>query len=71
MEKKISKEKFVNKDIHGREYNKNMLIIAMMIGSFVSILNQTVLSTALPQIMKYFNITASTGQWLTTAFMHC
>ena len=69
MEKKISKEKFVNKDIHGREYNKNLLIIAMMIGSFVSILNQTVLSTALPQIMKYFNITASTGQWLTTAFM--
>ncbi|MEQ8154733.1 MAG: MDR family MFS transporter [Clostridiaceae bacterium] len=69
MEKKVSVEKFINKDIHGKEYNKILLITAMMIGSFVSILNQTILSTALPQIMKYFDITASTVQWLTTAFM--
>lgn len=69
MEANIVKEKFVNKDIHGKEYNKMLLIIAMMIGSFVSILNQTILTTALPKIMEYFNITASTGQWLTTAFM--
>ncbi|MEQ8197626.1 MAG: MDR family MFS transporter [Clostridiaceae bacterium] len=69
MEKKVSEEKFINKDIHGKEYNKILLITAMMIGSFVSILNQTILSTALPQIMKYFDITASTVQWLTTAFM--
>ena len=69
MEANIIKEKFVNKDIHGKEYNKMLLIIAMMIGSFVSILNQTILTTALPKIMEYFNITASTGQWLTTAFM--
>jgi MFS family permease len=46
-----------------------LFIIAMMIGSFVTILNQTILSTALPQIMRYFQITASTVQWLTTAFM--
>lgn len=69
MEEKVLVEKFVNKDIHGKEYSRTLLIIAMMIGSFVSILNQSILSTALPQIMKYFNISASTGQWLTTAFM--
>jgi EmrB/QacA subfamily drug resistance transporter len=69
MEERVLEKKFINKDIHGKEYNKTMLIVAMMIGSFVSILNQTVLATALPQIMKYFKITASTGQWLTTSFM--
>lgn len=69
MKERVLEEKCVNKDIHGKEYNRMLLIIAMMIGSFVSILNQTVLSTALPQIMEFFNITASTGQWLTTAFM--
>ena len=69
MKERIIEEKFVNKDIHGKEYSRMLLIIAMMIGSFVSILNQTILATALPQIMVFFNITASTGQWLTTAFM--
>lgn len=69
MEEKVLKEKFVNKDIYGKEYNKTLLISAIMVSSFVTILNQTLLSTALPQIMKYFEINASTGQWLTTAFM--
>lgn len=69
MEEILYKEKSVDKDIYGKTYNKSLLITVMMIGSFVSILNQTLLSTALPQIMKYFQITASTGQWLTTAFM--
>ncbi len=61
--------KNVNTDIHGKAYSKGLLIIALMLGSFVSLLNQTLLATALPQIMNYFQITASTGQWLTTSFM--
>lgn len=69
MGEPILKENLVNRDIHGKEYNKMLLIIAMMIGSFVTILNQTILSTALPQIMEYFQVPASTVQWLTTAFM--
>jgi EmrB/QacA subfamily drug resistance transporter len=62
-------EIYANKDIHGKEYNKTLFIVTLLIGSFVSILNSTILSTALPHIMQYFNITASTVQWLTTAFM--
>jgi EmrB/QacA subfamily drug resistance transporter len=69
MEVRVSEKKFTNKDIYGREYNKMLLIVAVILGSFVSILNQTILSTALPSIMGYFKITASTVQWLTTAFM--
>lgn len=49
---------------------KNTMIIAVMVsGVFLAVLNQTVLSPALPSIMSDLNITASDGQWLTTAFM--
>lgn len=61
MKEKVLKAKIVSKDIYGKEYNKTLVIIAIMIGSFVTILNQTLLSTALPQIMKYFQINASTA----------
>lgn len=47
---------------------KSILGVILM-GSFVTILNQTLMSTALPSIMKEFSITATQGQWLTTAYM--
>ena len=50
--------------------SKDMFMIAIIIsGGFITILNQTVLSPALPSIMRDYGITASEGQWLTTAFM--
>ena len=36
---------------------------------FVAILNQTLLNTALPSIMRELNINESTSQWLVTGFM--
>ncbi len=68
-EEGISKESQTAKDIYGKAYHKSLLIIVMMVGSFVTILNQSILSTALPKIMEYFQLEASTVQWLTTAFM--
>ncbi|AQY52098.1 lincomycin resistance protein [Listeria weihenstephanensis FSL R9-0317] len=56
-------------DIQGKPYNRMLLMTVMLVGAFVAILNQTILSTALPHIMVDLNITASTGQWLTTAFL--
>ncbi|MDN6626844.1 MAG: multidrug efflux MFS transporter [Pisciglobus halotolerans] len=41
----------------------------IIMGSFVTLLNQTLISTALPRIMTEFSITATQGQWLTTAYM--
>lgn len=49
--------------------NRNAIVIVFIIGTFVTILNQTLLVTALPHIMRSFNITADKAQWLTTAFM--
>lgn len=49
--------------------NNFILIAVMLSGAFIAVLNQTVISPALPSIMKDLGITASDGQWLTTAFM--
>ncbi|GGD12500.1 MDR family MFS transporter [Pontibacillus salipaludis] len=49
--------------------NKVPLIIVLLSGAFAAILNQTLLATALPNIMADLNLEASTAQWLTTIFM--
>ena len=41
----------------------------LMIGSFVAILNQTLMISALPTLMHEFDVPSSTVQWLTTGFM--
>ncbi|MDG4942907.1 DHA2 family efflux MFS transporter permease subunit [Staphylococcus agnetis] len=48
---------------------RNKILVAMVFGMFITILNQTLLNTALPVINTDFNISASTGQWLMTGFM--
>ncbi len=49
--------------------NTTALLIVMLSGAFIATLNQTVISPLLPSIMRDLGITASDGQWLTTAFM--
>lgn len=51
-------------DLKGR----NLVIAILIIGAFISILNQTLLVTAVPVIMKDLDIPFSTAQWLTTGF---
>lgn len=53
-------------------YNKktrNLIIFVLMLGSFLTALTQTVLTSALPSIMSEFSVTADVGQWLTTIYM--
>src|SRR5690625_3164373 len=45
------------------------LIIVLLSGAFITILNQTLLGTALPPIMKDLQLTESTVQWLQSVFM--
>ncbi|KRL04577.1 major facilitator superfamily permease [Liquorilactobacillus oeni DSM 19972] len=46
-----------------------MLVLVLLIGTFCTVLNQTILATALPTLMKAFDISTSTVQWLTTGFL--
>lgn len=48
---------------------RNIIMIVIMMGSFLTTLTQTVLTSALPSIMSDFSVSANTGQWLTTAYM--
>ena len=41
----------------------------MLLSAFIAILNQTLLNTALPHIMKELNTSENTAQWLVTGFM--
>ncbi|GAB3061926.1 DHA2 family efflux MFS transporter permease subunit [Virgibacillus ainsalahensis] len=45
------------------------LMIVLISGAFVAILNQTLLGTALPHIMRDLNLDANTAQWLQSIFM--
>jgi DHA2 family lincomycin resistance protein-like MFS transporter len=45
------------------------LIGLLVFSAFVVILNETVMSLALPRLMADLDISAATGQWLTTGFL--
>ena len=45
------------------------MLIVLMLGLFMVILNQTLLSVAMPRMMAEFNVAATTIQWLSTGFM--
>ncbi len=59
----------MNVDANGKSYNKIMLVVILLVGTFCTILNQTILATAFPTLMKDFDISTSTVQWLTSGFM--
>lgn len=46
-----------------------LLIGVLVVAAFVMILNETIMSVALPRLMADLDITASTAQWLTTGFL--
>ena len=49
--------------------NRSPVVAVLLAGTFLAILNQTLLITATPHIMIDFNLSESSGQWVTTIFM--
>ena len=45
------------------------IMIALVLGAFVAILNETLLGNALNDLMQELNVEATTVQWLSTAYM--
>ncbi|CAG7627829.1 Multidrug export protein EmrB [Paenibacillus solanacearum] len=45
------------------------ILISLIIGAFFSILNETLLNIAFPELMVELNVTAPTLQWLATGYM--
>lgn len=48
---------------------QSTIVTLLLAGTFIAILNQTLMITAIPPIMEEMNITANSAQWLTTVFM--
>lgn len=49
--------------------NKKVLLTVLILGCFLSTLNQTLLNVVFSKLMVVFSISASTVQWLATGFM--
>lgn len=52
-----------------RDSRRLWFITTLLMGTFTMSISQSALSTAYPTLMRYFSISASTVQWLTTGFM--
>ncbi|MGG1573076.1 DHA2 family efflux MFS transporter permease subunit [Fictibacillus sp. NRS-1165] len=50
-------------------YKQSTIVALLLAGSFIAILNQTLMITAIPPVMEEMSITANSAQWLTTVFM--
>ncbi|MCL1950115.1 MAG: multidrug efflux MFS transporter [Turicibacter sp.] len=56
-------------DIHGRAYNRPMMVALLMVATFAGVLMQTSLGTMIPTLMGEFGIDMSTAQQATTWFL--
>ncbi len=48
---------------------KGPLLFIMILGAFIAVLNQTIMSVPIPKLMIEFNIATTTAGWLTTGYM--
>ena len=49
-------------------HKQRLMLIVIVVGTFVTVLNQTLVAPALPSIMEEMSVDAATVQWLTTGF---
>jgi DHA2 family multidrug resistance protein len=49
--------------------NRWVLLIIVMIGTFMSVLDTTIMNVAFPYIMSYFGANVEQAQWITTGFL--
>jgi EmrB/QacA subfamily drug resistance transporter len=56
-------------DIHGKKFSRFAMIALILVGTFGAMLMQTSLGTAVPTLMKDFNISMSVAQQATTWFL--
>ncbi len=52
----------------GLSRKQTLTLVVMIFGTFIAVLNQTLVTPALPSIMHDTGVNASTAQWLTTGF---
>ncbi|AJS60922.1 MDR family MFS transporter [Paenibacillus sp. IHBB 10380] len=56
-------------EIHFKNLKRTPILVALMTGAFAATLNETLLSNALTVLMGEFQVSATTIQWLSTAYL--
>lgn len=65
----MAKNKSVAMDINGNPFSRSAMVAVLLIGTFAGVLMQTSLGTAIPTLMRDFDITLATAQQATTWFL--
>lgn len=65
----MNKQSSMNVDIHGKKYNRKVVFALILFATFAGVLMQTSLATALPTLMRDFDIDLSTAQQASTWFL--
>lgn len=63
----ISKNQFTSFNLGKKE--KVIMLTILVLGSFMALLNQTLLNVAIPELSKVFQLDVNTVQWLSTGFI--
>ncbi|WP_419154826.1 MDR family MFS transporter [Weissella minor] len=56
-------------DVHGKPYNRTIMVALILVATFAGVLMQTSLGTAIPTLMDAFDINLATAQQATTWFL--
>ncbi|OPJ61189.1 MDR family MFS transporter [Clostridium oryzae] len=51
------------------QFNVKAIMFTLLLGSFISLFNETILNVAFPQLMEQMKVNANTVQWLTTGYV--
>ncbi|MBM6645949.1 DHA2 family efflux MFS transporter permease subunit [Bacillus sp. RIT 809] len=69
-QEQVKQEKeMLKRQLSVENVNVKAVVTVLILGMFISILNQTIINVALPPLMNEFNVSTSTAQWLITGFM--
>jgi len=55
--------------VENKKFNVLPIMIVLLLGGFISLINETILNVALSKLMVEMHVTAGTVQWLATGYM--
>ncbi|WP_347460555.1 MFS transporter [Clostridium sp. DMHC 10] len=65
----MSEEKIEVEEREAAHYNAKAIMFVLLLGSFISLFNETILNVAFPKLMVEMHVSATTVQWLTTGYV--
>ncbi|MFZ3054540.1 MAG: MDR family MFS transporter [Minisyncoccales bacterium] len=61
--------KTITNQVKNKKFNILPIMVVLLLGGFISLINETILNVALSKLMVEMSVTAGTIQWLATGYM--